>query len=206
MQARRFPSSERFSPALAQLEVLMARYRQAHEAATSILIRQVSPLALRCFVSQCRDRSEAEDLLQDTWLQIHKARHTYRPGEPLLPWVYAIARHVRVDGYRRSARISSREQVISPLPEPSIMAAPPATGQPDFDEMIAVLPASQREVVTMLKASDMSLEDVACATASSVGSVKLKAHRAYEKLRSVLRREGSTMTGKVAQSTGEPGK
>ena len=39
----------------------------------------------------------------------------------------------------------------------------------------------------MLKVSGMSLEEVARATASSVGSVKLKAHRAYEKLRSVLK-------------------
>ena len=38
----------------------------------------------------------------------------------------------------------------------------------------------------MLKVAGMSLEEVARATASSVGSVKLKAHRAYKKLRSVL--------------------
>ena len=57
----------------------------------------------------------------------------------------------------------------------------------DFEELIAVLPASQREVVSMLKVSGMSLEEVARATASSVGSVKLKAHRAYEKLREVLK-------------------
>jgi DNA-directed RNA polymerase specialized sigma24 family protein len=60
----------------------------------------------------------------------------------------------------------------------------------DFEELIAVLPASQREVVSMLKVSGMSLEEVARATASSVGSVKLKAHRAYEKLRQVLKPQG----------------
>jgi RNA polymerase sigma-70 factor (ECF subfamily) len=43
----------------------------------------------------------------------------------------------------------------------------------------------------MLKVSGMSLEEVARATACSVGSVKLKAHRAYEKLRAVLTRQGS---------------
>ncbi len=194
---------------MAELEVLMVQYQQADATATTALIRQVSPLLLRYFVSQCRDRAEAEDLLQDTWLQIHKARHTYRPGEPFLPWVYAIARHVRVDGYRRSVRIRSREQLMSPLPEPPITAGPRVASQPDFDELIAVLPAGQREVVTMLKASGMSLEDVARATASSVGSVKLKAHRAYEKLRSVLRRDGSRIdddTRKVARSSGESGK
>jgi RNA polymerase sigma-70 factor (ECF subfamily) len=103
----------------------------------------------------------------------------------VLPWIYAIARHVKVDGYRRTQRIRSREQAMSTLPEPAPGAAPaPAV---DFDVLIAVLPPSQREVVSMLKGSGMSLEEVARATASSVGSVKLKAHRAYEKLRSVLR-------------------
>ncbi len=163
----------------------MLGYQRGDSAATAALIRQVSPLLLRFFTSQGGSRPQAEDLLQDTWLQIHKARHTHRPGEPVLPWIYAIARHVRVDGYRRTYRIRSREQTISPLPEPPASAAP--APPLDFDELVAVLPASQREVVSMLKVSGMSLEEVARATASSVGSVKLKAHRAYEKLRSVLK-------------------
>jgi RNA polymerase sigma-70 factor (ECF subfamily) len=61
----------------------------------------------------------------------------------------------------------------------------------DFESLMALLPASQREVVSMLKVSGMSLEEVARATSSSVGSVKLKAHRAYEKLRAVLTRQES---------------
>jgi RNA polymerase sigma-70 factor, ECF subfamily len=170
---------------VAELETLMLGYQRGDSAATTALIRHVSPLLLRFFASQCGSRAEAEDLLQDTWLQIHKARHTHRPGEPVLPWIYAIARHVRVDGYRRSYRIRSREQTMSPLPEPAPDAQPPPAL--DFDALVAVLPASQREVVSMLKVSGMSLEEVARATASSVGSVKLKAHRAYEKLRSVLK-------------------
>jgi RNA polymerase sigma-70 factor (ECF subfamily) len=178
---------------VADLEVLMSRYQQADPAATTALIRQVSPLLLRFFAGQCRSRPDAEDLLQDTWLQIHKARHTYRPGEPVLPWIYAFARHVRVDAYRRSQRIRSREQLMSPLPEPATTGRsdPTPSATPDFDTLIAVLPPSQREVVSMLKVSGMSLEEVACATASSVGSVKLKAHRAYAKLRDVLKRQGS---------------
>jgi len=49
-----------------------------------------------------------------------------------------------------------------------------------------MLPESQREVIVMLKVSEMTLEQVARATSSSVGSVKQKAHRAYEKLREAL--------------------
>jgi RNA polymerase sigma-70 factor (ECF subfamily) len=102
---------------VAELEDLMLRYQQADAATTAVLIGQVSPVLLRFFRSQYGSRAEAEDLLQDTWLQIHKVRHTYRSGEPLLPWIYAIARHVKVDSYRRSQRIRSREQSMSPLPE-----------------------------------------------------------------------------------------
>jgi RNA polymerase sigma-70 factor (ECF subfamily) len=75
---------------------------------------------------------------------------------------------------------------MSPLPEPSTNAKGSAAELPDFDTLIAVLPPSQLEVVSMLKVGDMSLAEVARATSSSVGSVKLKAHRAYEKLRAVL--------------------
>ena len=175
---------------MAELEDLMLRYQQADAAATAVLISQVSPLLLRFFRSQCGSRAEAEDLLQDTWLQIHKVRHTHRSGEPLLPWIYAIARHVRVDSYRRSQRIRSREQTMSPLPEPSASVQGNSAEMPDFDTLIAVLPPSQREVVSMLKVSEMSLAEVARATSSSVGSVKLKAHRAYQKLRAVLQNPG----------------
>ena len=113
----------------------MLEYQRGDPAATTLLIRHVSPLLLRFFTSQCGSRPEAEDLLQDTWLQIHRVRHTHRPGEPVLAWIYAIARHVRVDGYRRSQRIRSREQTMPSLPEPSASATRlPAV---DFDELIA---------------------------------------------------------------------
>src|SRR5258708_2396564 len=164
----------------------MRQYQRADPDATTQLIRQVSPLLLRFLINQCRNAAEAEDLLQDTWLRIHKSRHTYREGEPVLPWMFAIARHVKVDGYRRFHRIHSRERVMFPLPEPPQPSGAPIAAIPDFGTLIAALPASQREVVSMLKVSGMSLEEVARATASSVGSVKLKAHRAYQKLRSIL--------------------
>jgi RNA polymerase sigma-70 factor (ECF subfamily) len=59
-------------------------------------------------------QSNAEDVLQDVWLGIHRVRHTYRPSEPLLPWVYAIARCVRVDNYRWRRRIESHESAGMP--------------------------------------------------------------------------------------------
>jgi RNA polymerase sigma-70 factor (ECF subfamily) len=103
----------------------------------------------------------------------------------VLPWIYAIARRVRVDGYRRSRRITLHEATMQVLPER------PAEGEtrsalPAFETLVASLPDAQREVITMLKVGGLSLEEVARATSSTVGAAKQKAHRAYERLRKLL--------------------
>jgi RNA polymerase sigma-70 factor, ECF subfamily len=171
------------------LETLMAQYQQGDFAAASALIRRLSPQLHRFFLVQLSSRTSADDLLQETWLRIHEVRHTYRPGEPVLPWLYAIARHIRVDHFRKTVRTSARERSLDETPE---MAAPlPAAGANlSLQEMLAPLPESQREVIEMLKVAGMSLEEVARATSSSVGAVKQKAFRAYEKLRTVLGKMG----------------
>src|SRR5713226_10589247 len=87
------------------LEHLMVRYQQADPAAVAVLVELLSPQLYRFFASQMGSRTDADDMLQDLWLRIHRVRHTYRPGEPLLPWVYAIAHRVRIDTYRKSYRM-----------------------------------------------------------------------------------------------------
>jgi len=174
-------------PPDAELESLMVRYQQGDLGAATELVTRLSPALHRFFMVQFVSRRYADDLLQETWLRIHEVRHTYRPGEPVPPWLYAIARHIRVDQYRKARRVEDREQQVERLPE---AAAFERGSGPDLDAMLASLPESQREVVVMLKISGMSLEQVARATSSSVGSVKQKAHRAYDKLRELLTSAG----------------
>jgi DNA-directed RNA polymerase specialized sigma24 family protein len=68
----------------------------------------------------------------------------------LLPWVYAIARRVRVDNYRKRQRIASRESAAEVLPEPPSQKNEAKTDLPAFEDLVASLPESQREVLTML--------------------------------------------------------
>ena len=68
------------------LEMLMARYQEGDFAAATALIDRISPQLYRFFLAQFASRPDADDLLQETWLRIHRVRHTYRPGEPVLPW------------------------------------------------------------------------------------------------------------------------
>ena len=168
------------------LESLMSGYQQADEEAARALIEKVSPLLLRYFWAHASHRRFADDLLQDTWMRVHKARHTYRGGEPVLPWIFAIARHAGLDNYRKARRVEIRETQVDVLPETAASSSNVLLDFPDMDTILAELPASQREVIVLLKVSGMTIEEVARATSSSAGSVKQKAHRAYLKLRNLL--------------------
>ena len=170
-----------------QLRNLMVRYQRGDAVAVEALVTSLSPALLRFCSGPRMSPSDAEDVLQDCWLRIHRARHTYRPSEPLLPWIFAVARHARLDAYRRRRRLGSREVPVARTPEPA--GAVPAAGS-GVMEMVNRLPDGQREVVVMLKVVGMSLEEVARATSSTVGAIKQKAHRAYSALRTMLAAEG----------------
>ena len=100
-----------------ELPGLMVRYQQGESAAIEELVRRLSPPLLRFFSFSQVSMAEAEDLLQDCWLRIHRSRQTYRASEPVLPWIFAIARHTRLDGHRRRQRRMSREVLVADPPE-----------------------------------------------------------------------------------------
>jgi RNA polymerase sigma-70 factor (ECF subfamily) len=186
------------SQSFVDLDRLMERYQQADRDAPATLVEALSPALLRFFSSQLATREQAEDLLQQTWLRIHRVRHTYRPGQPVLPWIYTIARRVRVDGYRRTRQITLHEIGMDTLPE-RLMQAEIRNSTPVFDTLVAALPGAQREVVTMLKVGGLTLEEVARATSSTVGAVKQKAHRAYQRLRKSVLIEADQSSKGVAR-------
>ena len=181
-----------------ELTTLMQRYQAGDAAAFDALFRAVSPQVHRFLVHSIRDSVLADDVLQEVFLSIHRARATYRQGSPVLPWIYAIARNAAADRARKAGRRAKREETREDLGDlPG--AATSADGgdvlgggdaeDPRMDAIHAALdalPPAQREVVMMLKVSDLSLAEVAKATGATVGSVKLRAHRAYETLRKKL--------------------
>jgi RNA polymerase sigma-70 factor (ECF subfamily) len=173
-----------------ELPGLMVRYQSGEAQAVEELVRRLSPLLLRYFSSPHISWSDTEDLLQDCWVRIHLARHTYRPADPLLPWIFAVARHTRLDGFRRRRRRESRETLVATPPEVVVLGEQPAPDTTRLTDLLEQLPDGQREVILMLKVSDMSMEEVARATSSTVGAIKQKAHRAYARLREIIEKEG----------------
>ena len=165
------------------LDTLMARYQAGDFAAATALVECIGPQLHRFFMAQSASRSDADDLLQETWLRIHRVRHTYRRGEPVLPWFYAIARRVRIDHYRRASRTTARERRLEEVSDVTATLSREEAHVDDLETLLAPLSESQREVIWMMKVAGMSLEEVARATSCSVGSVKQKVHRAYRNLR-----------------------
>jgi RNA polymerase sigma-70 factor (ECF subfamily) len=189
------------SDAPVPLEALMVHYQRADAIATEKLLNLLWPLLNRFFLSMPDSRPGAEDLAQETLLRIHKVRHTYRSGEPLLPWVYAIARHVRIDHFRRQRRRTAYEEALDGQDlerKAALTGNAPEGSAGDLETLLAAIPESQREVLTMLKVLGMTVEEVARTTATTTGAVKQKAHRAYETLRKLLERDRPPGSRKVA--------
>src|SRR5437763_11111786 len=89
-------------------ETLMAAYCRGDMEAFDRLFSIVGPHVHGFFLRSFQSQGVADDLLQTTFLKLHQFRAQYRQGEPLRPWLFAIAARVRSDEFRRNQRMSAR--------------------------------------------------------------------------------------------------
>src|SRR5215813_8272158 len=88
-------------PHLGGADAAMERYARGDEAAFAELYDAIAPRLLGFLRKATRDAFAAEDLMQQTLLQMHRARGSFIPGAPVLPWAFAIARRLMTDHARR---------------------------------------------------------------------------------------------------------
>jgi RNA polymerase sigma-70 factor (ECF subfamily) len=130
-----------------------------------------------------------DDVVQETLIAVHGARHTYDGNRPFAPWFYAVASSRLIDAVRRQRRVSSREFARDAVPE---VAGRPAIARPEIDvealhAAVAALPGRQRRVIEGLKFQDLSVREVANRLQMTESAVKVTAHRGYKALRRLLR-------------------
>jgi len=169
-----------------ELRRCMVRYQGGDAAAVEELVQHLSPSLFSYLMRPEGNRSDVEDLLQECWLRIHRARHTYRVADPLLPWIFAIARHTMLDDRRRRSRRAAREVLLPEPPEPPSHVTPAGTHVLDIGALLEQLPPSQRDVLLLLNVTGMTMAEAARATSASVAATKQRAHRAYARLRAFL--------------------
>jgi len=101
------------SPEDPELRVWMSEY-QAGRAEAFDRLHDALARDVRAYLKGlCRDEARADDLLQETFLQMHRSRATHTPGLPVRPWVFAIAKRVCLMHFRSSRRRAHYEDLAN---------------------------------------------------------------------------------------------
>jgi RNA polymerase sigma-70 factor (ECF subfamily) len=171
----------------------MERYSHGDSDAFESVYDAVAPRLAEYLRRRVRDTAQLEDIIQQTFLQIHQARGTFIAGAPVLPWAFAIARRLMFD----SARCAQREVphdvdvdrhtpcFIEPTPSAEELAmAREAAGQ--LRVALAALSGPQRDAFDLMKGEGLSLVQTAAILGTTVLGVKLRMHRAFAAMRAAL--------------------
>ncbi|TFW30717.1 sigma-70 family RNA polymerase sigma factor [Duganella callida] len=133
---------------------------------------------------------QVEDIVQETLLAVHNARLTYRRGQPVTAWVYAIARYKLMDFLRVRMR---HDALNDPLDDASGMfeesAEQASDARRDLTVLLAALPDRQRLPIEMVKLQGLSVAETASRTGMSESAVKVGVHRGLKALAARIRGE-----------------
>jgi RNA polymerase sigma-70 factor, ECF subfamily len=118
---------------------------------------------------------DAEDIVQETLLAIHLKRHTWLADSPVLPWVYAIARHKLIDAIRRRGR---RAQIgLGEIAEPPAAPDPEPLMRRDIERVLAMLSPAQRAVLAAISVEGCSIAETAKRLGKSETAIRVALHR-----------------------------
>ena len=160
----------------------MERFVQGDEQAFSALYtRHAARLqgALRRIVG-----SAAGDVLQTTFLSIVRARGRYQRGAPFRPWLYTVAINAARDHLRRHRREEPTEKLPDTPADPAPLPDPGLTRT--VEAALAQLPEAQREAIVLHRFEGFSFKQIAEMLGVTETAVKVRAHRGYERLRTLL--------------------
>ena len=187
-------------------EELMSRYREEGKAALfSELVHRYERELYRYLARYVGDPTAAEDVFQNTFLQVHLKRGLFENGRPFRPWLYAIATHQAVDAMRKAGRhptVSLDQRVSSAKSEfdtgnlidllisddsGPLVELQEAERQQWVRESIARLPDTLRQTLILAYYQDLKYREIAEILKIPVGTVKSRLHAALEKLQQMAR-------------------
>lgn len=175
-------------------EDLMRRYVAGDAAAFRNLFERYGPILLRLTRRHLRDEELAQEIVQQTFFQLHRARKDFRQDSRLRPWVLTIAMNLVREHWRRQKRrkMSEFDETRHAAPEP--LRSPMETSQRlrQLRDAMSKLPESQRSVVELHWFQERPFSEVAEIVGSTEGAVRVRAHRAYKKLEAWLGSEMRT--------------
>jgi RNA polymerase sigma-70 factor (ECF subfamily) len=201
-------STESATEDLAQLsdEELMSRYREEGlEFLFTELVHRYERELFRYLSRYLGDPTLAEDVFQNTFLQVHLKRGLYEDGRPVRPWLYAIATHQAVDSLRKAGRHPTvsldqkagrgdRESEAANLIDLLVGEnSGPLSELQDQErvewvrESVGRLPETLRQTLILAYHQDLKYREIADILKIPVGTVKSRLHAALAKLQQMAR-------------------
>jgi RNA polymerase sigma-70 factor (ECF subfamily) len=169
-------------------EQRMSAYLQGDQSAFDALFRAYGPMLFRYFVRHGKRAFDAHDLVQQTFLHIHRSRADYRLGEPVRPWLFTIARNVSHDHGRRQQR---RPELICDVD--TYQAIEPTSDSLLHSERtralaiaLEQLPGEHRDLLSEHWFEDRSWIEIASRNGVHATTLRVRAHRACLQLRQML--------------------
>ncbi len=169
---------------LGRLVVHMTAYQAGSMHAFEALYSALAAPLLAYLTALARDRGQARDLLQETFLQIHRSRRAYRPDLPVRPWVFTIARHVWLMDRRLRSRRPRPDQELPDLPVPAEVEA-----LADRDQLHRALDAvipDRREALLLHHVWGFSFAEIGQMFGIRAEAAKLRSSRGMADLRRLL--------------------
>ncbi len=175
----------------------MVRYQRGDVRSFDDLYDSLKPGLLRYILSRVMDRNRAEDLLQQTFLQLHRSRHTFLPGNSVPAWATGIARHVCLMDLRSRGRRARHETPAGDeLPDIPVLGEAEALGDREaIAKALSSLPDDRREALVMHHLQGLSFAEIAGILGIRVEAAKVRAHRAMQMLGKLLEKVKATTSG-----------
>ena len=178
-------------------EELMLAYGAGDAAAFDALYARHKGGVYRYLLRQCRQPGVADELFQDVWMNLIRARASYAPTAKFTTWLYRLAHNRMVDHFRASGHLTlvsaddeAHEDAVIALPaaratEPGARAENRELGE-RLRAALSALPPAQREAFLLQQEAALSLSEIAELTGVGVETVKSRLRYAIAKLRTEL--------------------
>jgi RNA polymerase sigma-70 factor (ECF subfamily) len=168
------------------LRVLMAEYQAGSVEAFDRLHDALAPALKAYLTSLTRDATRADDLLQETFLQMHRARASHTPGEAVRPWVFAIAKRVFLMHVRSTKRRERHEQSETFESKRQDVTADRLHARRSIESALRQVPADRRRAFLMHHLFGFSFKEIAEKLGIKPGAAKIRSSRAASFMRSLL--------------------
>jgi len=171
----------------ARLRDLMREYQSGRFEAFDEIYASIAPSVRRYLLSQARDSAKADDLVQETFLQIHRARHTYDASFPLMPWAMAIARHVWLMDRRTLSRRPWAPEDVAEMELPVRAEAASLADREDVRRALGQVAPARRDAVIQHHVLGFSFKEIAARAGIAETAAKLRSSRGMAQLRAILK-------------------